>query len=79
VSRQTELIRCNGDLICGFLPFIDTLLCAGLAASEITPVLEVFSLGNQTSLLALPLIGYNAAQLPGELSPQPGMVIKRAF
>jgi hypothetical protein len=41
-------------------------------------VLEVFLLKNQTSLLALSLIGYNAAQLPGELIPQPGMVIKGA-
>jgi len=51
---------------------------ADAAVSEITPPLQLFLLENDTSLLALSLIGYNALQLPGELSPLPGMVIIRA-
>ena len=45
------------------MPFVDD------GASEITRGLQLFLPGNRTSLLALSLIGYNASQLPGELSP----------
>lgn len=49
-----------------------------VAASEITRELQLFLLRNPTSLLALSVMGYNTPQLPGELSPRPGMVIIRA-
>jgi len=48
---------------------ITSVLFVNSAASEITNRLQLFLRGNHTSLLALSLIGYNAPQLPGELSP----------
>ena len=62
-------------LICGRIPGAAVFLCAYNALSEITPRLHISSQKTTQTFLALSLIGYNAAQLPGELSPLPGMVI----